>query len=76
MRQPPLPRFRSPLRGPWLTATFARVLLIGLPVVIVTGLLSYAAYEPRLGGKTPHLAPDSFGSTCSNGRPARRGSTA
>ncbi len=50
MRQPPLPRFRSPLRGPWLTATFARVLLIGLPVVIVTGLLSYAAYEPRLGG--------------------------
>ncbi len=50
MRQRPLPRFRSPLRGPWLTATFARVLLIGLPVVIVTGLLSYAAYEPRLGG--------------------------
>jgi len=50
MRQPPLPRFRSPLRGPWLTATFARVLLIGLPVVIVTGLLSYAAYEPRLAG--------------------------
>ncbi len=50
MRQPPLPRFRSPLRGPWLTATFARVLLVGLPVVIVTGLLSYAAYEPRLAG--------------------------
>jgi DMSO/TMAO reductase YedYZ molybdopterin-dependent catalytic subunit len=26
------------------------VLLVGLPVVIVTGLLSYVAYDPRLGG--------------------------
>ncbi len=50
MRQPPLPRFRSPLRGPWLTSVFATVLLVGIPIVIVTGLLSYAAYEPRLAG--------------------------
>lgn len=33
MRRPPLPRFRSPLRGPWLTSVFATVLLVGLPLV-------------------------------------------
>lgn len=42
--------WRSPLRGPWLTSVFAAVLLVGLPVLIVTGLLSYAAYDPALGG--------------------------
>ncbi|MET8864461.1 molybdopterin-dependent oxidoreductase [Nonomuraea sp. NPDC004580] len=42
--------WRSPLRGPWLTAVFGMVLLVGLAVVVVTGLLSYAAYEPRLPG--------------------------
>jgi DMSO/TMAO reductase YedYZ molybdopterin-dependent catalytic subunit len=42
--RPPLPRFRSPLRGPWLTSMLAIVLLFGLPVVILTGLLDYAAY--------------------------------
>ncbi len=42
--------WRSPLRGPWLTSVLALVLLVGLSVVIVTGLLSYAAYDPRLGG--------------------------
>jgi DMSO/TMAO reductase YedYZ molybdopterin-dependent catalytic subunit len=42
--------WRSPLRGPWLTAVFGAVLLVSLPVVIATGLLSYAAYEPRLTG--------------------------
>ena len=42
--------WRSPLRGPWLTSVFAVVLLVGLPVLIVTGLLSYAAYDPALGG--------------------------
>ncbi len=31
----------------------AAVLLVGLPVVALTGLLSYAAYEPRLGGALP-----------------------
>ncbi len=43
----------SPIRGPWLTSVFASVLLAGLPVVIVTGLLSYAAYEPRFGQAFP-----------------------
>jgi DMSO/TMAO reductase YedYZ molybdopterin-dependent catalytic subunit len=45
------PRFwRSPLRGPWLTAFLGLVLLVGLPIVIVTGLLSNDAYQPALGG--------------------------
>ncbi|HWH29324.1 MAG TPA: molybdopterin-dependent oxidoreductase [Mycobacteriales bacterium] len=42
--------WRSPLRGPWLTSVLGLVLLVGFPVVIVTGLLSYAAYDPSLGG--------------------------
>lgn len=41
--------WRSPLRGPWLTAVLGLVLLVGLTVMIVTGLLSYAAYNPALG---------------------------
>jgi DMSO/TMAO reductase YedYZ molybdopterin-dependent catalytic subunit len=40
--------WRSPLRGPWLTATLGRVLLFGLPIVAITGLLSNAAWDPRL----------------------------
>lgn len=52
-RRPPLPRWRSPLRGPWLTSVLGLVLLAGLPVVIVTGLLSYVAYGPELGGAIP-----------------------
>ena len=51
--RPPLPRFRSPLRGPWLTSVFAAVLLAGLPVVILTGLLSYVAYGPQFGQAIP-----------------------
>lgn len=46
-------RWRSPLRGPWLTSVFGAVLLIGLPIVIVTGLLSYIAYAPQLGQAMP-----------------------
>ncbi len=42
--------WRSPLRGPWLTAVLGLTLLIGLPIVIVTGLLSNDAYQPGLGG--------------------------
>ena len=42
--------WRSPLRGPWLTSVLASVLLLGMTVVAVTGLLSYAAYDPQLGG--------------------------
>lgn len=47
--------WRSPLRGPWLTSVFGAVLLVGIPLMFVTGLLSYAAYNPDLGGndKTP-----------------------
>ncbi|MFE3327894.1 molybdopterin-dependent oxidoreductase [Streptomyces sp. NPDC059176] len=40
--------WRSPLRGPWLTAVFGLVLLVGVTVLFVTGLLSYAAYNPDL----------------------------
>lgn len=47
------PRFRSPLRGPWLTSVFGLVLLVTLPVVILTGLLSYIAYAPQFGQAIP-----------------------
>lgn len=46
-------RWRSPLRGPWLTSVFGLALLITLPIVIVTGLLSYSAYAPQLGQAIP-----------------------
>ncbi len=46
--------WRSPLRGPWLTSVFGLVLLIGLPIVIITGLLSYVAYGPQLNQAIPH----------------------
>ena len=54
--RPPGPLFsprlwRSPLRGPWLTSVFGSVLLVGLPIVIVTGLLSYVAYQPQFDGQ-------------------------
>jgi DMSO/TMAO reductase YedYZ molybdopterin-dependent catalytic subunit len=42
-------RFRSPLRGPWLTSVFAVVLLVGMPIVVVTGLLDRVAYGPSQG---------------------------
>lgn len=47
--------WRSPLRGPWLTSVLGAVLLMGITLMFVTGLLSYAAYNPDLGGndKTP-----------------------
>jgi DMSO/TMAO reductase YedYZ molybdopterin-dependent catalytic subunit len=51
--RPPLPRFTSPLRGPWLTSVFGAVLLVGLPIVTVTGLLSYVAYGPQFGQAIP-----------------------
>jgi DMSO/TMAO reductase YedYZ molybdopterin-dependent catalytic subunit len=50
---PRFPRFRSPLRGPWLTSVFGLTLLVTLPIVIVTGLLSYIAYAPQLGQAVP-----------------------
>lgn len=48
-----LHRWRSPLRGPWLTSVFGFALLIGLPIVILTGLLSYIAYGPQFGQALP-----------------------
>jgi DMSO/TMAO reductase YedYZ molybdopterin-dependent catalytic subunit len=42
--------FRSPLRGPWLTAALGTVLLALVAVVAATGFLSHAAYEPNLRG--------------------------
>jgi DMSO/TMAO reductase YedYZ molybdopterin-dependent catalytic subunit len=46
-------RWRSPLRGLWLTSVFGAVLLVTLPVVIVTGLLSYIAYGPQFDQAIP-----------------------
>jgi DMSO/TMAO reductase YedYZ molybdopterin-dependent catalytic subunit len=43
-------RWRSPIRGTWLTSVFGAVLLVGIPIEFVTGLVSYAAYDPRLAG--------------------------
>ncbi len=65
---PPGPPFRrsfwrSPVRGPWLTSVFGLVLLVGIPVVFVTGLLSYAAYNPDLSpvnDLTPGKGPLGF----------------
>ncbi len=42
--------WRSPLRGLWLTSVLAVILLPGLTILAVTGLLSYAAYDPLLPG--------------------------
>lgn len=53
MRAPPGPTretfWRSPLRGPWLTATLGALLLPLVLVVAATGFLSNAAYQPALG---------------------------
>ncbi|MFG2503676.1 molybdopterin-dependent oxidoreductase [Streptomyces sp. NPDC048441] len=48
--------WRSPLRGTWFTAVLGVVLLFGITLLFVTGLLSYAAYNPDLSpvnDKTP-----------------------
>ena len=42
--------WKSPVRGPWLTSFFGSILLVGIPVEFVTGLVSYASYNPRLAG--------------------------
>ncbi|MYS91260.1 MULTISPECIES: molybdopterin-dependent oxidoreductase [Streptomyces] len=56
-RLPSSPGFwRSPLRGPWFTSVLGVVLLAGITVLFVTGLVSYAAYNPDLSpvnDKTP-----------------------
>ncbi|MEU6776747.1 molybdopterin-dependent oxidoreductase [Streptomyces sp. NPDC046759] len=56
-RLPTSPGFwRSPLRGPWFTSVLGLVLLAGVTVLFVTGLVSYAAYNPglsRVNDQTP-----------------------
>ncbi|EST19284.1 molybdopterin-dependent oxidoreductase [Streptomyces roseochromogenus] len=56
-RLPTSPGFwRSPLRGPWFTSVLGLVLLVGVTVLFVTGLVSYAAYNPglsRVNDQTP-----------------------
>ncbi|MGC0328193.1 DMSO/TMAO reductase YedYZ molybdopterin-dependent catalytic subunit [Streptomyces sp. SAI-170] len=56
-RLPTSPGFwRSPLRGPWFTSVLGLVLLAGITVLFLTGLVSYAAYNPDLSpvnDKTP-----------------------
>lgn len=42
--------WRSPIRGPWLTSVLGSVLLIGIPVMFLTGLLDFLAYNPWLPG--------------------------
>lgn len=42
--------WRSPIRGPWLTSVLGAVLLLGIPVLFLTGLLSFLAYNPWLPG--------------------------
>jgi DMSO/TMAO reductase YedYZ molybdopterin-dependent catalytic subunit len=64
MRPPPGPTrpefWRSPVRSVRLTAILGLTLLAGLPVVILTGLLSQAAYEPELGRNDFVGAPSPF----------------
>ncbi|WP_225828722.1 molybdopterin-dependent oxidoreductase [Streptomyces naphthomycinicus] len=48
-RLPSSPGFwRSPLRGPRFTSVLGLVLLVGITLLFVTGLVSYAAYNPDL----------------------------
>ncbi|MGW2485772.1 molybdopterin-dependent oxidoreductase [Streptomyces sp. NPDC001606] len=48
-RLPTSPGFwRSPLRGTWFTSVLGLVLLAGITVLFLTGLVSYAAYNPDL----------------------------
>jgi DMSO/TMAO reductase YedYZ molybdopterin-dependent catalytic subunit len=42
--------WKSPLRGPWLTSYFGSILLVGILLMFLTGLVSYASYNPRLAG--------------------------
>lgn len=49
--------WRSPVRGPWLTGVLSLVLLVGFPVVAITGFVSYAAYNPGLSGGWTDLTP-------------------
>jgi DMSO/TMAO reductase YedYZ molybdopterin-dependent catalytic subunit len=61
---PTRPTFwRSPLRGPWLTATLGSLLLPLVLIVAATGFFSNAAYQPALGHNAllPSGGPQPFG---------------
>ncbi|MGB2567063.1 molybdopterin-dependent oxidoreductase [Micromonospora citrea] len=45
--------WRSPVRGEWLTSVLGAVLLATLPLVMLTGLLDWIAYGPRLDQAFP-----------------------
>nr|WP_314143265.1 molybdopterin-dependent oxidoreductase [uncultured Rhodococcus sp.] len=47
------PTFRSPIRGVWFTSVLASVLLVVLPIVTITGFISWAAYGPQFGQAMP-----------------------
>ncbi|MDQ0930592.1 molybdopterin-dependent oxidoreductase [Streptomyces turgidiscabies] len=49
--------WRSPVRGPWFTSLLGVVLLGGITVLFLTGLVSYAAYNPNLS-PVNDLTPD------------------
>jgi DMSO/TMAO reductase YedYZ molybdopterin-dependent catalytic subunit len=55
-------RFRSPVRGAWLTTLLGMTLLPAVLIVAVTGFLSQAAYMPDLGGNAivPNALPLTF----------------
>jgi DMSO/TMAO reductase YedYZ molybdopterin-dependent catalytic subunit len=42
--------WRSPIRGPWLTSVLGALLLVGIPLMFLTGLLDFLAYNPWLPG--------------------------
>jgi DMSO/TMAO reductase YedYZ molybdopterin-dependent catalytic subunit len=44
-----------------LTSVFGLVLLTGIPIEFITGLISYAAYDPRLKGNDPNPNHGLFG---------------
>ena len=52
--------WRSPLRGPWLTSVLGACLLVAVPIVALTGLLSHAAYNPDLGNNRITGSPSIF----------------
>jgi hypothetical protein len=68
--------WRSPIRGPWLTSVLGLILLAGVSVVFVTGLLSYAAYNPDLSRINDQThGKGLLGFTCSRGPRIRCGCT-
>ncbi len=68
--------WRSPIRGPWLTSVFGSILLVGIPVMVITGLVSYAAYNPRLPGNRGHQARRPYSDLVSPVAVSRRARTA